>query len=142
MCPFGKNDKPEAIFEDPRYKEKPVLLLFEILVLDVIGRLSPERRQGVQELNVQKIFNTKSEHWKSALREILQLSTTIETAILNTWYTKLDENGGTDENIDTEAFSKEFSDRYFEEGSQIDTWPEGALEKAKEFIAEYRKKGL
>ena len=142
MWPFGKKEKPGAIFEDPRYKEKPVLLLFEIFVLDVIGRLSPEKRQGIQELNVQKIFNTKSEHWKSALKEVLQLSTTIETAILKYWYTKLDENGGTDENIDPEAFSKEFADRYFEEGSQVDVWPEGELEKAKERIAEYKKKGL
>ena len=142
MWPFGKKEKPEAIFEDPRYKEKPVLLLFEIFVLDVIGRLSPEKRQGIQELNVQKIFKTKSEHWKSALKEVLQLSTTIETSILNSWYTKLDDNGGTDENIDAEAFSKEFADRYFEEGSQVDVWHEGALENAKELIAEYRKKGL
>ena len=141
MWPFGKKEKPEAIFEDPRYKEKPVLLLFEIYVLDVIGRLIPEKRQGIQELNVKEIFNTKSGHWKSALREVLQLSTTIETAILNSWYTKLDENGGTDENIDPESFSKEFSDRYFEEDSQADVWAEGELEKAKERITEYKKKG-
>lgn len=142
MWPFGNSDKAEAIFNHPRYKEKPVLLLFEIFVLDVIGRLPPEKRQGIQELNVQKVFNTKSGHWKSALREVLQLSTTIETAILDSWYTKLDENGGTDENIDPEAFSKEFSDRYFEEGSQADEWAEGVLEKVKERIAEYKKKGL
>ena len=142
MWPFGKSDKSEAIFDHPRYRVKPVLLLFEIFVLDVIGRLSPGKRQGIQELNVQKIFNTKSEHWKSALREVLQLSPTIETAILDNWYTKLDQNGGSDEKIDPEAFAKQFADRYFEEGSQVDTWPEGGLEKAKERIAEYRKKGL
>ena len=73
---------------------------------------------------------------------MLQLSPTIETAILDNWYTKLDQNGGSDEKIDPEAFAKEFADRYFEEGSQVDTWPEGGLEKAKERIAEYRKKGL
>jgi hypothetical protein len=142
MWPFGKKDEPEAVFEDPRYKEKPALLLFEIFVLDVIGRLSPEKRQGIQELDIQKIFSTKSGHWKSALKEVLQLSTTIETAILNSWYEKLDENGGTDEDINPEEFSREFADRYFSEGSQVDTWPEGGLEKAKERIAEYKKKGL
>lgn len=142
MWPFCKKDKAESILDHPRYKEKPVILLFEIFVLDVIGRLSPEKRDGIQKLNIKKIFKTRAEHWKSALREVLHLSDTIETAILDSWYAKMEEHGGSDENIETEMFAKDFTDQYFEEGSQVDVWPEDALEKANERIAEYKKKGL
>ena len=81
MWPFTNKEKTETILDDPRYKEKPVLLLFEIFILDAIGRLPAEKRKGIQELNIKKIFNTMAEHWKPALREVLQLSSTIEVAI-------------------------------------------------------------
>jgi len=142
MWPFNKNEKAETILDNPRYKEKPVLLLFEIFVLDTIGRLSSEKRKGMQDLNIKKIFNTNAEHWKPALREVLQLSNTIEIAIQNSWVSKLGENGDSDENVDVDIFAKEFTDQYFAQDSQVDVWAEGALEQAKERIAEYKKKGL
>ncbi len=142
MWPFNKKEKAETILDDPRYKDKPVLLLFEIFVLDAIGQLSAEKRKGIQELNIKKIFNTEAEHWKPALREVLQLSNTIEVAIQNSWVSKLSENGDSDEHIDADAFAKEFADKYFAQDSQVDVWAEGALEQAKERIAEYKKKGF
>lgn len=142
MWPFKKSEKTNIILNNPRYKDKPVLLLFEIFVLDVIGRLTAEKRKGIQDLNIKKIFNTKAEHWKPALREVLQLSNTIETAIQDSWITKLAENGDSDENIDPETFAREFADRYFKEDSKVDVWADGALESAKGRIEEYKKKGL
>ncbi len=142
MWPFTNKEKTETILDDPRYKEKPVLLLFEIFILDAIGRLPAEKRKGIQDLNIKKIFNTLAEHWKPALREVLQLSTTIEVAIQNRWISKLSENGDSDENVDTDQFAREIADQYFVQDSQIDVWAEGALEQAKERIAEYKKKGL
>lgn len=142
MWPFTNKEKTETILDNPRYKDKPVLLLFEIFVLDATGRLSTEKRKGIQELNIKKIFNTKAEHWKPALREVLQLSNTIEVAIQNSWVSRLSENGDSDENLDADVFAKEFADRYFAQDSQVDVWAEGALEQAKERIAEYKEKGL
>ncbi len=142
MWPFNKKEKPKTILDEPRYKDKPVLLLFEIFVLDTIGRLSAEKRKGIQELHIKKLFNTKAEHWKPALREVLQLSNTIEVAIQNSWISRLSENGDTDENIDVEAFAREFTDHYFAQNSQVDVWAEGTLKQAKERIAEYKKKGF
>ncbi len=142
MWPFTNREKTETILDDPRYKDKPVLLLFEIFILDAIGRLPAEKRKGIQELNIKKIFNTMAEHWKPALREVLQLSNTIEVAIQNSWISRLSENGDSDENVDADLFAREFADQYFAQDSQVDVWAEGALEQAKERIADYKKKGL
>ena len=56
MWPFCKKEREPSILDDPRYKEKPALLLFEIYVLDVIGKLSPQKREGIQKLDIKKIF--------------------------------------------------------------------------------------
>jgi hypothetical protein len=114
----------------------------EIFVLDVIGRLSPEKRKAIQELNIKKIFSTRADHWKPALREVLKLSNTLETAILDRWTRLLADNNDSEATIQPESFAKEFTDDYFKQGSQIDVWEAGALELAKDRIAEYRKKGL
>lgn len=73
---------------------------------------------------------------------MLQLSNTIEVAIQNSWVSRLSENGDSDENLDADVFAKEFADQYFAQDSQVDVWAEGALEQAKERIAEYKEKGL
>jgi hypothetical protein len=139
MWPFSKRVNSADLIENPRYREKPVLLLFEIFILDVIGRLSAEKRKSVQELDIKKIFKTRAAHWKPALREVLQLSNTIETAILNAWVDILSTG---DTAHDPETFSRDLSDAYFKASSTIDVWADGELEKAKERIEEYRKKGL
>lgn len=142
MWPFRNKEREPSILDQPRYKEKPALLLFEIYVLDVIGKLSPQKREGIQKLDINKIFNTKATHWKSALKEELQLSLTLETAILDRWYNAVEKNGGVFEGLDPEAFSREFADAYFAKNSDIDVWKAGTLEKAKKRIEEYKKKGM
>ena len=142
MWPFQKKNDLQLVIDNSRYKEKPVLLLFEIFVLDVIGRLTRGKRKSINDLNIKKIFSTKAEHWKPALREVLQLSNTIETAILNIWTGKIADNDDSDANLDIEQFSRDFTDLYFAENSQVDVWADGTLEKAQERISDYKKRGL
>jgi len=136
MSPARGKKPPETIIDYPRYKKKPALLLFEIFILDVIGLLSPEKRKGIQKLNVAKIFSTRANHWKPALREVLKLSDTIETAIRDRWYKRLGANG----KADPEKFAKSCADSYFKEGSTVDVWTERSLKKAQERIAGFKKK--
>ena len=131
----GKN---KTVLDEPRYREKPVLLLFEIYVLDIIGRLSAEKRRGVEALDLKALFKTQAGDWKDALKETLRLSPTIEIAVLDRWYSARENNVS----ADAEAFSQQFADDYFRDGSDVDMWPEGKLDAAKEHIEECRAKGL
>lgn len=134
--------KKKTILDNPRYGKKPVLLLFEIYVLDVIGHLSDEKRKGIQSLDIKALFNTKASHWKSALKEVLKLSPTVETSMLDNWISAIEKNEGNKTRLRSEDFAKKYADRYFRKNSTLDVWAEGALEKAKKRISDYRKKGL
>lgn len=85
MWPFSKKPKPATISEHPRYARQPSNLLFEAFVLDVIGHLPDAKRHTLQAMNLQKVFNTQASEWRAVLRETLQLSETIEIAMLDLW---------------------------------------------------------
>src|SRR4051812_10158666 len=86
MWPFANKPKPATISEHPRYAKQPINLLFEAFVLDVIGHLPDAKRQTLQAMNLQKVFNTQTSEWRAVLRETLHLSDTIDVAILNLWF--------------------------------------------------------
>ena len=122
------------LLQNPRYKDAPVYLFFEKYVLDVIGQLAADKKEILQDLELQSIFGTKTSDWKDVVKEVLQLSTTIDIAILESWYKKNRQFQENDLEIDAELFSKEFVDAYFEENSKVDVWTEDTLQKAKQFI--------
>ena len=132
MWPFGKK-KSSALFDQPRYKNKPVLLLFEYFVLDTIGHLSPARRQGIEQMDLKKIFETRSSDWKQSLKTTLRLSATIDTAILESWYKAKERDAG----IIAETFSKEFADEYFhgEKGLDAQIASANATARALRYVA-------
>ncbi|MBD3392243.1 MAG: hypothetical protein GF418_09265 [Chitinivibrionales bacterium] len=125
------------ILQEPRYKDTPALLLFEIYALDAVGELSAQKREGIEQLDLKKMFNVEAGDWKAAVKQILKLSGTIDVAILDRWYT-LKEQG----EADAEAFARDLADEYFKDGSAVDVWPEGALDAANRHIEECRAKGL
>jgi hypothetical protein len=86
MWPFSKKPKPATLGEHPRYGKQPINLLIEALVLDVIGHLLAAKRQALEAMNLQKVFNTRASEWRAVLRETLHRSDTIEVAILDLWY--------------------------------------------------------
>ena len=124
------------LLQDARYQETPVYLFFEKYILNVIGKLSQDKIEILQQINLQQTFSTHSSEWKEVIREVLKLSSTIDIAILTFWYKRLEITQAQGIEIDPEMFSKEFVDAYFEENSVIDVWTEKTLQSAKERIYE------
>ena len=125
--------------EIPRYKENPIYLFFESYILDVIGHLPRERSEGIQSMNLQKVFKTAASEWHSVLRETLDLSPTIDIAILDLWYRNQDIAKSQGLEYAPEHFAVNFADEYMKDGSQVDIWPPGALEAAKLRIMAHRE---
>ena len=140
MWPFTKKPKPATISEHPRYAKQPINLLFEAFVLDVIGHLLDAKRQTLQAMNLQKVFNTQASEWRAVLRETLHLSDTIEIAIPDLWYRNREVSRKQGEEYEPVTFSQDFADNYLAAESKVDVWPEGCLDAAKKRIAEYRAK--
>jgi hypothetical protein len=111
---------------------------FEAYILDVIGELSDTRRNAVQAIDLQRALTTTATEWRAVVRESLHLSDTIDIAILDLWYVnkrRLAQQGSA---CDPAEYAQRFADQYLAENSQIDVWPEGALEAAKKRIAQHR----
>jgi len=122
------------LLQDPRYKDAPVYLFFEKYILDVIGHLPPEKIEILNQINLQNIFATKAEPWKAVVKEVLQLSSTIDIAILYQWYKYMDRANENGTPIDSNTFSQNFVDEYFTKDSDVDVWTEESLLKAKQYI--------
>lgn len=117
--------------DHPRYKANPIYLIFECYIEDTIGHLPEIKSKTLQEMNLQKVFKTKSSDWKAVIRETLHLSRTIDIAILDIWY--LYREGFDHDNGEPNSylFSQLFVDDYMADGSTIDVWPPGTLTAAK-----------
>ncbi|WP_411825387.1 hypothetical protein [Luteolibacter sp. AS25] len=131
--------KKMATLDQPRYKENPIYLFFESYIQDVIGYLPEEKSDGIQELNLDKVFDTKAKDWRGSIRETLHLSETIDIAILDLWYRNREHFKDDAGKPDPVWFSEIFTDKYIEDDSKVDVWGEGALEAAKARILEAKK---
>ncbi len=122
------------LLEHPRYKEAPVLLFFENYILDVLGKLPHEKQNTLQEIDLQRVFGTRATAWKDVVREVLQLSSTIDLAILDEWYKAIEAAEQQAGDIDAHRFCQAFVDAYFAENSTLDVWDEASLLKARERV--------
>lgn len=122
--------------DHPRYGPNPIYLFFEGFIQDVVGCLSFDRSDSFQKMNLQSVFNTEASNWKEVVSEVLNLSNTIDIAILDLWHRNKTAFKDEDGKIDHVWFSQIFTDEYMKEDSQVDIWQEGALEEAKKRIAE------
>ena len=126
------------LLQNTRYKDKPVYLFFEKYIMDVIGALPEEKNDILQNINLQHVFGAKSHQWRDVVVEVLQLSPTINIAILEQWYRAKETTYSHNSEVDAIQFSKDFVDRYFEEHSNIDQWTEETLTQAKAYIFDCR----
>jgi len=128
MWPFTKK-QPEkrTAFDNPRYAENPIYLFAELYVLDTIGHMPPEKNP--QDMNLQSVFNTKASEWRDVIAEVLHFSETINIAILDLWHRNKHHYN------DPWHFAQDFIDKYNEDDSKVDVWPEGTLEAARSRIA-------
>ena len=131
LLPYGES---MSIQDHPRYGQNPIYLFFESYIQDVIGYLPKEKSESIQEMNIQKVFGTEATEWREVLKETLHLSDTIDIAILDLWYRNREHFKTENGEYDPVWFSQIFTDEYMKEGSQVDVWPEGALEAAKRRI--------
>lgn len=127
-------DSKMSDLDQPRYKENPIYLFFESYIQDVIGLLPAEKSKTIQAMNLKKVFNAKSEDWKSVIRETLHLSSTIDIAIQDLWHRNKEHFKDNTGLADPVWFSQVFTDKFMEDDSKVDVWPPGALEAAKERI--------
>lgn len=125
-----------SIEEHPRYGENPIYIFFEGYIQDVIGHLSQEKSESFQSMNLQSVFNTNSSEWREVIAEVLNLSETIDIAILDLWYRNREQFKTDSGEYDPEWFSEIFTDEYMKEGSKVDVWSQGTLDAAKLRIKE------
>ena len=124
----------------PRYKENPIYIFFEGYILDVIGKFPSEKAASFQEMNLQKIFKTKATEWRHIVQEVLGLSPTIDTAILDLWIRNGDCYFDNEEGY--RAYAQDFTDNYMKDGSKVDVWSPETLLAAEKRVQLYRNKHL
>ena len=127
-----------GVLDDPRYKENPLFLFFEDLVLDVMGCLPAGDHAKIQAMDLQRIFKTRAVEWRQVIREVLHLSPTFDTAVLDLWYRNSDQAQREGFEYLPSHFAQEFVDRYMAEESKVDLWTPETLQAARERI---RKRG-
>jgi hypothetical protein len=79
----SSTELPSSSLEPERYEGRPLILILDNYVLDCIGEL-PSNKQALITTLVQKVFGGGAD-WKKTVREVLQLSESIEDNIRSLW---------------------------------------------------------
>ncbi len=133
---FTKRKKTDG--QSERYKDQPILILFENYILDTIGHLPSDKKEGMNDLGLHRVFNTQTTDWREIIKQVLNLSDTIDIAILDLWYKNREIAAG--QNIDYEPakYAMDFADNFLKGDSKIDIWDGDSLEIAKQRIEKIR----
>jgi hypothetical protein len=76
-------DLPTSNLEPERYEGRPLILILDNYILDSIGELPSDKKALITSI-VQKVFGGGAD-WKKTVRDVLQLSETIEDNIRSLW---------------------------------------------------------
>jgi hypothetical protein len=120
--------------------QQPLDLFFELLIIDVLGYLPEVTNAVINEFsqNHPTFFKETSGDWREYVRSKLDLSNTIDVAILDLWIRnskKAKEEGW---EYHPWHYAMNFIDNYFAEDSKVDVWSGNALKEAKARIASYK----
>jgi hypothetical protein len=74
---------PTSNLEPERYEGRPLILILDNYVLDCIGELPSDKKALIITI-VQKVFGGGTD-WKKTVRDVLQLSGSIEDDIRSLW---------------------------------------------------------
>ena len=74
---------PSAFAEPERYTGRPLVLVLENYVLDVIGELEQEKQEGIARL-VAAVFGG-GDDWRKTVRQQLRLEDAIDNAFREMW---------------------------------------------------------
>lgn len=141
MPQFPKNTDDVFSLMSPYYREGRLIdFFFEMLVVDIVGRLPTESCLALDEIDRQhpELFAVTSGGWKQWVRSSCKLSSTFDIAVLDLWY-RNSENATRDGwQLHPWHYAQIFGANYFKDDSQIDVWHGDALDQAKARIAVYK----
>ena len=72
--------------ENPRYKNKPLLRLIELFVIDAVGELQPTDAQNLKALTpkLQEVYGTNGD-WRDAVSKAMAFPETMPDLIRDMW---------------------------------------------------------
>jgi hypothetical protein len=134
---FGRKKRPAmAPVPDSRHQGKPMAILFENFVLSTIGKLPEEKENALNAMNLAGVLNTPVMHWKLVIKHTLQLSDTLEIAILDLWYKNQELACKQGIAYHPNQFAIDFTKKFFSADSSIDVWDADSLSRAKEHVSQ------
>jgi len=122
----------------PYHREKRWMdLFFEFLVLDVIGQLPAATQKSIDALIAKHpvFFAATHGDWRTGTRQALQLSETIDIAVLDLWFVKSAEADAEGWLYHPWNFARDFHQQFVADGSRVDVWEGDSFELAKARIA-------
>jgi hypothetical protein len=124
----------------PYFKEeRPLDLFFELFIIDVTGNLPQKTKEIINQFSQKhpKFFEETKGNWLEFVKLKLNLSNTIEVAILDLWYRNSENAKKAGWVYHPWHYAMNFSENYLAEGSKIDIWEGNQLEMAKERIRQH-----
>lgn len=112
---------------------RPFDIFFEFFIVDVLGLLPKSTQDALNEFVAKhpSVFASTNGDWRRGVRKMLNLSETIDIAILDLWY--VNEKKALDQGWTYHPwhYAQNFHENYVAEGSRIDVWEGDALAQAK-----------
>ncbi len=141
MPPFPRAKSEVVSTLAPFYQSGNAIdLFFEFFIVDVLGELPKETLQAMNDFSSELVLQSEIKgDWRQWVRAKCNLSSTIETAILDLWFRNGDNARNAGWSLHPWYFAKLFSQNYFAEDSPVDVWIGDALEAAKARVAVRRK---
>jgi len=135
----------EALYRTiaPYYRDqRPLDLFFEFFIVDILGLLPYATQNAIDELTTKHptFFAATNGDWRAGVRKMLNLSETIDIAILDLWYRNRQTASDQGWNYHPWHYAQNFRANYVAKGSRVDVWEDDALEQAKARIETERKR--
>lgn len=126
------SDEVGAVFAAYMRNQAPMDFFFEFYIMDVIRALPESTQRAIDQFAVDEI---EESDWRAMVRRELNLSDTFDIAAQDLWFRNSDTLKAQGEEYHPWEYAQELADAYFDDDSEVDVWPEGALEDAKARIA-------
>ena len=92
----------------------------------------------MNDLGLHRVFNTQTTDWREIIKQVLNLSDTIDIAILDLWYKNREIAAGQNIEYEPTKYAMDFADNFLKGDSKIDIWDGDSLEIAKQRIEKIR----
>lgn len=100
----------------------PMGKLFICLILDSIKELPEKDLNFINKMDLKKVFQTDIDNWKTIIKQVLNLSSTIEIAIKDLWLKNSKMGYENYDRLSPHTFACLFIEQYYKEDSNIDKW--------------------